>query len=122
MTILAINLAATLFLTGLGWSLQLVQLPILRPDQLPLHRRLNSRLMILPMAVEFASAAALAISQPRSASFAALVLWIPVGFATLRYSMTHSKSPDPAALRRWNLVRTVAWTLRSAILLYLVSV
>src|SRR5579872_3197802 len=107
MTILVVNLTATVFLTAIGWSLQLVQLPILRPDQLPLHRRLNSRLMILPMAVEFASAVWLAISQPRLFPFVSLALWIPVGYATLRYSLTHLKSPDSADLKRWNLVRTV---------------
>ena len=61
-SILLTNLAATLFLTGLAWSLALVQLPILlRGDypelarQLAMHRRLNSRLMIVPMSVEFAT-------------------------------------------------------------------
>src|SRR3954463_1811695 len=91
--ILLASLAATLFLTGRGWSLQLVQLPILRDDQRARHRELNSRLMILPVAVESITALWLAWIRPDPTLLAALGLWLVAAFATLRYSLVHR---DPA--------------------------
>lgn len=132
-TLLA-NLAATLFLTGIGWSLQLVQLPLLfRGDypelvrQLALHRTLNSRLIALPMLVEFITAVWLVIEHPTSAVIAALVLWLPVGYATVWYSLLHrqiKKGYNRAIMERmklWNLVRTLCWTARAGILLWTIA-
>ena len=132
--ILLTNLAATLFLTGLAWSLQLVQLPImLQGDypglvrQLAWHRRLNSRLMVLPMSVEFLTAAGLLFSPiHRAALICAMVLWLAIGYATVWYMLGHHKlrrGYNPAAMnwmKRANWVRTVCWTARSVILLCIV--
>ncbi|MBZ5600983.1 MAG: hypothetical protein LAO79_01615 [Acidobacteriia bacterium] len=113
--IVLINLAATLFLTGLAWSLQFVQLEVLQPEQLALHRRLNSRLMIAPMAIEFVTAVWLACVEPRTLPVAALVLWLAIAFATLRYSHA-SRAARIADLKFWNALRTICWTARSLLL------
>jgi hypothetical protein len=118
--LLLANLAATLFLTGLAWSLQWVQLEILRTEQLALHRRLNSRLMMAPMAVEGGTAAWLAMIHPGVWFIAALALWVAIGYATIRYAVD-SKRENVGGLKRWNLVRTVCWTGRSAIMLWIVA-
>jgi hypothetical protein len=136
--LLLANLAATLFLTGLAWSLALVQLPILlRGDyselarQLALHRRLNSRLMALPMSIEFATAAWLDFAPPggtnRSLFSLGVGLVCVVGYATVWYSLLHRQltrgynRPAMDRMRMWNLVRTLCWTARSALLLWIVN-
>ena len=122
--IFLVNLAATLFLTGLAWSMQVVQLRVLRPDQLPLHRTLNTRLMIAPMAIEFVTAAWLAIVRPTPLLIAALVLWIVVAYVTLRYSLLRHEPRQEAIIGRmrgWNLARTLAWSARSVLLLCILS-
>jgi hypothetical protein len=131
------NLASTLFLTGLAWSLAYVQLPILlRGDypelvrQLALHRRLNSQLMVFPMAVEFLTAVWLAFAPPaaigRTPTAVGLGLVCVIGYATVWYSLLHRKltrgyhRPTMDAMRTWNLVRTISWTARSGLLLWIV--
>jgi hypothetical protein len=132
------NLASTLFLTGLAWSLALVQLPILlRGDypelvrQLAMHRRLNSQLMVIPMSVEFITSIWLIMVPPagfgRGLMSVAAGLACVVGYATVWYSLLHRKlrrgydKPAMDAMRTWNLVRTVCWTLRSVLLLGIIS-
>jgi hypothetical protein len=132
------NLASTLFLTGLAWSLAWVQLPILlRGDypelvrQLALHRRLNSQLMVLPMVVEFLTTAWLVFAPPpgigRTPPVVGLGLVCVIGYATVWYSLLHRRlksgyhKPTMDAMRTWNLVRTISWTARSALLLWMVS-
>jgi hypothetical protein len=132
--VLLANLASTLFLTGLAWSLQLVQLPILvsgdNPEltiRLMKHRGLNSRLMVLPMAVEFVTAAWLAWTVRTAALWIALLLWCVIGYATVWYSLLHRKprkgfqKPALDRLKRWNWVRTLCWTARSGILLWIAA-
>jgi hypothetical protein len=128
------NLAATLFLTGLAWSLQLVQLPILwredSPDllrALAAHRRLNTLLMVLPMSVEAVTAVWLALAVPSRALLSGLVLWCVVAWATACYSRLHLKlrggyrETSGDQMKFWNAMRALAWSGRSAILLWLVA-
>jgi len=136
--LLLANLAATLLLTGLAWSLTLVQLPILlRSDypelvrQLALHRRLNSRLMVAPMSVEFATSAWLVFAPPSGTGRGLFglgfgLVWV-VGYATVWYSLLHRKltrgynKPAMDRMRMWNLVRTLCWTGHSGLLLWIVA-
>ena len=135
-SILLTNLAATLFLTGLAWSLALVQLPILlRGDypelarQLAMHRRLNSRLMIVPMSVEFATSVWLVFfpGATRVPFLVALALICVIGYATVWYSLLHRQlkrgynKPAMDRMRMWNLVRTLCWTARSGLLLWIAA-
>jgi hypothetical protein len=132
--LLLANLASTLLLTGLAWSLQLVQLPILTTGENPelkvrlmRHRVLNTRLMILPMATEFASAAWLAWSVRTAPVLIAFLLWLIIGYATVCYSLIHRKPGKDFQklaldrLKQWNWLRTLCWTARSGILLWIVA-
>jgi hypothetical protein len=56
------------------------------------------------------------------------VLWVAIGYATLQYGLLHRtgiRSSYTEAImgrmRLWNLVRTLAWSGRSLILLWIVS-
>jgi hypothetical protein len=131
--VLLANLASTLFLTGLAWSLQFVQLPILLSgddpeltSRLVRHRVLNTRLMVLPMALEFVTSAWLAWTARTALLLIAFLLWCVIGYATVWYSLLHRKprtglkKPAMDRLKRWNWVRTLCWTARSAILLWIV--
>ena len=111
-----VNLAATLFLTGLAWSLQVVQLPILRTDQLAAHRRRNSLLMIVPMTIEIYSALWLAFLDQRWPPRIAAFLCAVIGFATVRYSQA-SQRENLSALKLWNAIRTASWSFRSVLLI-----
>jgi hypothetical protein len=111
--ILLLNFAATLFLTGLAWSMQFVQLPILRADQLAEHRRRNTWLMIVPMTIEGVSAFWLAI-EPGVLLRIALMIWILLLTATILYSRA-SRRADLARLRRWNGIRVAFWSARTVL-------
>jgi hypothetical protein len=113
--LLLANLAATLLLTGIAWSLQFVQLPLLRVDDAEPHRRRNSALVAPIMAVETVTAALL-LRDPSMPIVTAFVLWIGVAIGTAGYTLAHSRN-RPGLLPRWNLVRALCWTARSAILL-----
>jgi hypothetical protein len=113
--ILLTNLAATLLLTGIAWSLQFVQLPLLRQEDAEAHRRRNSALVAPLIAIE-AVAAALLLRDPSPLIIAAFVLWIGVAIGTAGYTIAHSRNRLDL-LPRWNLVRASCWTARSAILL-----
>lgn len=132
------NLAATLWLSGVAWSLQIVQLPILlRGDypelvrQLALHRGLNSRLMALPMAVEFVTAIVLVVEPPAGASRAILsvaaILSCAIEYSTVWYALIHRKLKrgyDKSAmcrLKNWNAVRTAGWTVRAGLMLWIAA-
>lgn len=132
--ILLANLASTLFLTGLAWSLQLVQLPILlsgdNPEltlRLMRHRRLNTRLMVVSMLVEFVTAEWLVWTLRSVPLLIAFLLWCIVGYATVWYSLAHRKprkgfqQATLDRLRTWNLVRAIAWTARSGVMLWIVT-
>jgi hypothetical protein len=133
--LLLTNLAATLFLTGNAWSLQWVQLPILlRGDypelvgQLTLHRRLNSRLMGTPMTVEVLTAICLFFTPARGT-----ILILATGalcvilYATSRYTRLHPRLRNGydqismKQMREWNFVRALSWTVRSALMLWIVA-
>src|ERR1700683_5031384 len=54
--VVLITLAATLFLTGLSWFLQIVHLPLLSSVDLAFSRRRNTLLMAGPMLIELITA------------------------------------------------------------------
>jgi hypothetical protein len=130
------NLAATLFLTGLVWELQAVQFPLMLhagrldfPNYVKHQRTRNSLLMAPAMLIELITGGLL-LADPhlphRDVFHAALlivVIWI-VTFASI--VPIHSKlvrGYDESLIRkliRRNWIRTVCWTLRSAILLWVV--
>jgi hypothetical protein len=130
-----IELAAALFLTGLSWFLQLVQLPILlRLDAADfskiaaLHRRRNTLLMAGPMAIEMAAAIWLLRSANAVLVFAFVLLVAIWAITFLRHVPLHAallRGYDRETLEsiaRWNWVRTLAWTARSALLIFTLSI
>ena len=119
LALLVFNLAATLFLTGVAWSLQFVQLPMLRTEDTAMHRRLNTRLVIAPMAIEFVSTVWLAVLYRSVPLVAAFALWCGVAIATAGYTAAHSRGAIDR-LKMWNLIRMWCWTARSGILIWVI--
>lgn len=131
--ILLANLVSAVFLAGIGWYLQVVQLPLLHdrddfPDYIATHRLRNSLLMTLPMVIEIGAAVLLWWSSKDAVSLDLLVLLgailamtflgIVPGFHRL------TKGYDGATVKRLlicNGLRTVGWTARSVILLWIVA-
>jgi hypothetical protein len=134
--LLLANLASTLFLTGLVWELQVVQFPLMLraggldfPDYVK-HQRTRNTLLIAPAMLIELITGGLLLADPhlphRDVFHAALlivVIWI-VTFASI--IPIHSKlvrGYDQSTVRtliRRNWIRTACWTLRSAILLWVV--
>jgi hypothetical protein len=134
--VLRANLAATLFLTGLVWELQAVQFPLMLraggldfPSYVKHQRTRNTLLMAPVMLVELITGLWL-LADPHlphrdvfHGALLILIIWV-VTFAVI--IPLHSKlgrGYDQSAVRtliRRNWIRTVCWTLRSAILLWVV--
>ena len=114
-TLLITNLAATLLLTGIAWSLQFVQLPLLRKGDVESHRRRNSAL-VAPLIVIEAVTTTWLMRDPSTQIITAFILCIGVAIGTAGYTFAHSRNRLDL-LSRWNLVRALCWTGRSAILL-----
>ncbi len=133
---LLLNLAATLFLTGVVWVLQVVQFPLmLRAGGLDFpgyvkHQRTRNTLLMAPvMLIEMVTAVWLLFDPRvphRDALHAALLLlaiWI-VTFASIipihsKLTRGYDERLIQTLLRR-NWIRTLCWTLRSALLLWMV--
>ena len=128
------NLAATLFLTGLAWFLQTVQLPLLAhlreadfATGIRLQRRRNTILMAPAMLIEAVTSIAIAKDLWRdwpaiSAAAIVAVIWFVTFLFIVPLNARLAKGFDAQVLRlltRANWVRTVAWTLRSVIVITL---
>jgi hypothetical protein len=131
--LLLANLAPALFLAGIAWFLQVVQLPLLAdredfPRYIRAHRFRNTLLMAPPMLIELAAsvnfwwasrdvAASLLIVLLAAIWLITFLAIIP-GFRRLTSGYGHGKVRH---LILWNGVRTACWTARSGILLYIVA-
>jgi hypothetical protein len=127
------NLAATLYLTGLIWVVQVVHYPLMaivpRDRFVAFHREHTRRIavvVVVPMVVELGAAALLLVVRPPTVPVAltvvgaVLVAAVWLSTFTLQVPRHHalSRGFDPAEHRvlvRSNWIRTVAWTLRAAI-------
>ena len=139
MTLLLVNLAATLFMTGLIWLIQLVHYPLFAQvgaerfvEYENLHRQMITPLVGPVMLVELVTAALLIVKRPETIPpFAA---WTGLGLAGLIWLSTAllqvpehgilSNGFDTAAHQRLvstNWLRTVAWSLRSVLMLWCVA-
>jgi hypothetical protein len=127
------HLAATLYLTGLIWVIQVVHYPLM--DRVPgdgfvafhtEHARRISVLVVVPMVVELTTAIALLVIRPQGVSVALLiagavlvgVVWLSTFGLQIPLHRRLSQGFNPAAHRallRSNWIRTVAWTLRGVI-------
>jgi hypothetical protein len=130
--ILLANLGCALFLAGIAWFLQVVQLPLLRDAAdfsryIRAHRLRNTLLMALPMAVELVSAMRLWESGGVVATVLlvlVLATWLATFAGIIPGFRRLVRGYDKMAVNRligWNGVRTVCWTARSGALLYIVA-
>jgi hypothetical protein len=136
--LLLTNLAATLFLTGLIWCLQMVQFPLMLraggfdfPGYVKQQRTRNTIVMAPVMLIEMVTAVWLLFDDrvPHRDAFHAFLLLVVIWIVTFASIVPiHSKLGrgfDEAAIRvliRRNWIRTMCWSLRSAILLWITLV
>ena len=137
--LLAAQAAATLIMVGVIWMCQLAHYPLLADvgDALPRYQARNVRLTTyvvgLPMLVEAACAVVLVGWHPAAiplwAALVGLALVAVVWLVTLLQSVPMherlGRGFDEAALRRLlatNWIRTLAWTARGALVLWMLAV
>lgn len=130
-----LHLAAAIFLTGIIWFVQIVHYPLFAQVSPPgftqyelTHTRLTSFVVVPGMFIEAFTAVALFWSRPAYLSLLELaiattlllVIWISTFFWQVPQHRRLSLGFDPAAHRtlvRGNWLRTIAWTVRSIVLL-----
>jgi hypothetical protein len=135
-TLFIANLAVTLFLTGLIWTIQVVHYPLFAKvgaaqwrDYHAAHNTAITLLVALPMLIELALSFGLALVRPESVpiwvAYAGLALALLVWAATFALSVpAHDALAgglDIAAVDRLvltNWVRTLAWTAHSGLLVW----
>ena len=137
--LLLANLAATLFMTGLVWFVQIVHYPLYARvgnsefvSYEKAHMKLTTYVVFPPMLIELATSIALLVYSP--ARISASLLWIAAALTGIVWVSTLAlQIPQHAALSggydaaaqqqlvSGNWVRTAAWTLRSGILCWMVS-
>lgn len=141
-TLLVLQLGSTLPLVGLIWFVQIVAYPLFAlaagpesPGFAAYHRAHSTRItfLVLPlMLTELAASGAWlwwrppAVSSAVAFTGAALVLvcWLATGLLAVPRHEELGRGfavPAHAALVRGNWVRTVAWSVRGAMLLWLAS-
>jgi len=129
----ALQLAATLYMTGLIWFVQVVHYPLFQrvgADQFlayeQAHTRLTTYVVAPVMLLELATAVLLLWVQPKY-----WLWWVNLGGIGLLWASTFfiqvplhtalSQAPDLAAMQRLatsNWIRTALWTLRAGLLLW----
>jgi len=138
--VLLLHAAATLYMVGLIWFVQVVHYPLFRAvgregfaAYEKAHTRLTGWVVTPPMLVELATAVALALWRP--AVLPTAWVWISLALVVAIWLMTASLQ-IPAHRRllagfdagvhrrlvRSNWLRTAAWTARGAIALWLLHV
>ena len=137
--VLLANVASTLMLVGLIWFVQLVHYPQFAqvgPEHFveyeATHVRATTLVVALPMLVEALTAAVLAWRPPSPdlavACWAGLALVIGIWSSTASLQVPRhnelAKQFDPVAHRRLvlsNWLRTVGWSMRGALVLFMLS-
>lgn len=139
LTILLAHAAATWFMTGLIWFVQIVHYPLfdrIGADETPRYcldnRRLTTFVVVPVMLFEGAMAVALVWLLPASLELAAwtgvamlMVLWGSTAVIHVPQHATLGKSFDASVHRRLvasNWLRTALWTARGVLALWLIAV
>jgi uncharacterized membrane protein len=138
-TLLLANAAATLFMTGLIWFVQIVHYPLFAavgsaefPAYSRAHQSLTTFVVGPPMLVEAVTAAILVFARP--AGVPAWLPWLGVGLVGVIWLSTallqipaHGRlsagfsAEAGALLVSTNWIRTVAWTLRGAVVVAMLA-
>ena len=133
-----VHVAATLFMVGLIWFVQIVHYPLFGSvgnevfrSYSEAHSRLTSRVVGLPMLVEAFTTILLLFVRPDGVSaypawlgaFLLAVVWLSTAFLqvpshTRLGSGFDEKAHSSLVLTNW--VRTVAWSLRGVVVLWMV--
>jgi hypothetical protein len=132
--LLVLNCAATWFMTGLIWFVQIVHYPLfdsvgINEFQLyaERHRQLTTLVVFSPMVIEISTAALLAMTWKRSDGwllwlcFAMVVgIWISTALCSIPCHAKLCGSGYSQATHQWlvlsNWLRTALWTVRAVIL------
>lgn len=136
--LVALHLAATLFMAGVIWFVQIVHYPLLARvggsrfvEYEQAHTRLTTWVVGPPMLIELATGVLLlwvrpaGVSPAQASAGAALlaVVWLSTALVQVPCHERLSRAFDPAAHRRLvttNWVRTVAWSLRGLLVAWMV--
>ncbi len=139
MMLLLIHAGATLYMTGLIWFVQVVHYPLMArvgsegfTEYEKHHQRLTTWVVGPPMLVELATAIWLLIAPPAgvdlwmtNAGLAMVVLlWLSTAFLQVPQHRKLESGFDPAAHRllvRSNWLRTVLWSLRGVLALWMIG-
>ncbi|HYM52832.1 MAG TPA: hypothetical protein VEW45_05015 [Candidatus Dormibacteraeota bacterium] len=135
MTILLATAAATLFMTGVGWFVQVVHYPLLRyvgaeafDRYHQAHSRLTTRVVVLPMLVELAGSALLVAERPPGVgaglAWAGLALALATWLSTAAIQVPRHRTLTPdgvTSLVAGTWLRTVAWTAHSGLVLAMLA-
>ncbi|CAA9474314.1 MAG: hypothetical protein-transmembrane region and signal peptide prediction [uncultured Solirubrobacteraceae bacterium] len=135
MTLLLLNAAAVLFMTGVIWFVQLVHYPLfgkVGAEAWPTYHREHSRrttwVVIAPMSVDLLTSLALVVIAPAGVSpvliaggaLAAVVTWAATGLLAVPAHRDLGDGWQAGIGRRLtgaNWVRTTAWSAHSALVL-----
>jgi hypothetical protein len=132
--LLLANLAVSLYMTGLIWFVQVVHYPLFGAVPPPdfsayeaRHQSLTTWVTAPPMLAELGLSAAYLLARPAST-----LVWLAAALTLLLWASTfflqvplHGRLSQGFELEAWrslvasNWLRTSAWTLRSALLLWL---
>ena len=131
MAVLLATAAATLFMAGVGWFVQVVHYPLFAsvgagafPRYHEAHSRLTTRVVLLPMVVELAGSALLVADRPAGVGAGlawaglalALVTWVST--AAIQVPRHRTLTPDGVkGLVAGAWVRTIAWTAHGGVML-----
>ncbi len=136
MFLLLVNLAATLFMTGVIWFVQVVHYPLFArvgatsfPQYEVLHSQATSAVVAVPMLIELFTGAALCVQKPDKID--AWLLWLGLAMLGAIWVSTmfvqvpkHNllaggfNAEVHHSLVSTNWVRTVLWSARSLLLLW----
>ena len=137
--ILLAHLAATLFMVGVVWFVQVVHYPLFSrvgPEKFSLYSEAHSRLTTYvvgpPMLVEAATALLLVLRRPEGVPLAAaliglalvVVVWLSTALLQVPRHTTLGSGFDRRAwsgLVLSNWVRTVAWSARGGLVLWMAA-
>jgi hypothetical protein len=135
MTLLLANAAATLFMTGVSWFVQVVHYPLFAAvgrdrfsDYHDTHSRLTTFVVLPPMAVELATSFALAFERPDgvglglavAGALLALVTWLSTALIQVPQHR-HLSLDGVRTLVTGSWLRTIAWTAHSALILAMLA-
>jgi hypothetical protein len=137
--VLLLNAAVTLFMTGLIWFVQVVHYPLFNhvgsenfTTYAARHSNLTTLVVLVPMVVELVTAFALLWQRPEGIALWQLgvglllvgMIWLSTALLQVPQHSVLGQGFNDAAfgtLVSSNWLRTLAWTLRSVLVLYWLS-